>query len=135
MEEEACGAGRWYVSSADLDYVKCAQFSLLERQFCSRQRGYFQQLTDLNAQKIQLEIDFNYLRDIFANKKRIKLEPSGLDPFGEFEEGIRQKKHRLSDVNQKLTAVLKEDTLLSSRIRGNRDGEERGRTETDSNAS
>jgi len=58
------------------------------------------------------------LRDIFANKKRIKLEPSGLDPFGEFEEGIRQKKHRLSDVNQKLTAILKEDTLLSSRIRG-----------------
>jgi len=77
-----------------------------------------QQLIDLNAQIKQLEIDFKYLRDVFASKERIKLESSSLDPFGDFEERVRQKKHLLSDVNQKLTAILKEDGLLSARIQG-----------------
>lgn len=81
---------------------------------------YQQQLTNLTTQKIQLELELHNLRQVSA-KKRIKLESFGSDSsaaFGESGERIRQKKHILSDVKQKIAAILKEDALLSARIQG-----------------
>ncbi len=81
---------------------------------------YQQQLTDLMTQKIQLELELHNLRQVSA-EKRIKLEPFGSDSVAAFEESgerIRQKKHLLFDVKQKIAVILKEDALLSVRIRG-----------------
>jgi len=77
------------------------------------EKSFQQQLTDLNAQQIQLEQE---LREY--SKKRIKLEPSGLDSSAGSSERNRPKKQLLSGIKERLTAILKEETLLSARILG-----------------
>jgi len=74
-------------------------------------KNFQHQLNDLNAQKIQLERE---LREY--SKNRIKLEPSGLNSSAGSGERNRQRNQLLSDVKEKSTAILKEETLLSARI-------------------